>query len=93
MPERCPACLAGHFKPARAVFIRIYEGTLIHMPRVPAWKCDLCGLVYFDSTIISHIEVLIGEAGPPPNHYTPPPPLPAGDDGSADEAQIRAKTD
>lgn len=73
MPETCPACQVGQLKPTQSVFVRVYEDTLIHVPNIPAWKCDVCGLIFFDSMTIRRTEVLIGEAGPPPNHFHPVP--------------------
>lgn len=54
------------------VYVHVYDSTLVHIPNVPAWKCDVCGMSLFDDEAIRRIEVLIGEAGPPPNHYTAP---------------------
>jgi YgiT-type zinc finger domain-containing protein len=93
MPEKCPVCLSGSLKPTRSVFVRVYEDTLIHVPNVPAWKCDICGLIYFDSSTIRRTEVLIGEAGPPPNRYHPAPPMPAADDKPAEDPRPPAETD
>jgi YgiT-type zinc finger domain-containing protein len=71
MVRVCPSCQVGHLKPIRSVFTRVYDGTLIHAPQVPAWKCDLCGDAFFDTAAIHRIETLLGEAGPPPNRHIP----------------------
>jgi YgiT-type zinc finger domain-containing protein len=50
-------------------YVQVYNGTLIHAPNVTAWKCDLCGATIFDPDAVRRVEVLAGEAGPPPNRH------------------------
>jgi YgiT-type zinc finger domain-containing protein len=76
-------------------YIQIYNGTLIHAPNVPAWKCDICGQTFFDPDAVRRIDVLAGEAGPPPNRHAvtriddPVSPAPAED--TSDSFHSRSK--
>ncbi len=74
MLTRCPACQIGHLQAARTPYVRVYEGTLVNVPDVLSWRCDVCGTAFYDSDTVRRLEVLIGEAGPPPNRFLPHPP-------------------
>ena len=73
MDELCPVCEAGHLNQVNTTYVQVYAGTLVHAPNVAAWKCDICGGWFFDPAAIRRVDVLVGEAGPPPNHHTPAP--------------------
>ena len=73
MPRTCPVCSMGHLAPTGAPYMQILNGTLIQAPMITAWKCDICGESFFDGQAVRRLETLIGETGPPPNHYAPPP--------------------
>lgn len=83
MSNSCPVCQMGRLHETRAVYVRVYEGTLVNVPDVATLRCDVCGTVFYDPDLIRSVEVLIGEAGPPPNHFTP---AAASAGGAADEA-------
>jgi YgiT-type zinc finger domain-containing protein len=53
------------------VYLRQYGGTLICVPNTPAWVCDTCRSSQFDPESIRRIEMLVGQAGPPPNRHQP----------------------
>jgi YgiT-type zinc finger domain-containing protein len=72
MINPCPVCQVGKLKLTRAVFVRVYNGTLVHVPNVETWKCDVCGHSFYDPVLIRQVEVLIGESGPPPNRHPVP---------------------
>lgn len=72
MNNFCPVCQVGRLREMRAVYIRVYEGTLVNVPNVETLRCDYCGSSFYDPDTIRSVEVLVGEAGPPPNHFTPP---------------------
>jgi len=67
LPQYCPACKVGRLIPTRRTYVYQYGETLVQSPDVPALKCDACRLVLFDEDALARIELLIGEAGPPPN--------------------------
>ena len=79
MSTTCPACQVGHLKAIKTTYARVYDDTLIQVPNIAAWKCDICGETLYDPETIRRLEVLIGEAGPPPNRHVSPPAL-AGND-------------
>src|SRR5260370_35754059 len=70
----CPACHLGHLDLRLTVYVRMFGETLIHVPNTPAWECDVCHHRQFDPASVQRIEMLVGQAGPPPNPYRPPAP-------------------
>ena len=70
----CPVCHLGHLDLRLTVYVRMFGETLIHVPNMPAWECDVCHHRQFDPASIQRIEMLVGQAGPPPNRYRPPAP-------------------
>lgn len=89
--ETCPSCGVGQLKPTKTVYVQIYAGTLVSVPNVPAWVCDVCRLTLFDSPAIERIEFLIGESGPPPNQHVAAPPSDPAPVEDADEARAGAE--
>ncbi len=88
MPDACPTCEVGHLSQLQTVYVQVYESTLVHAPHVTAWKCDLCGEWFFDPDAIRRLDVLVGEAGPPPNRHALQPARSARPaDDSPDSAQ------
>ncbi|NLX08561.1 MAG: YgiT-type zinc finger protein [Chloroflexi bacterium] len=87
LPETntCPSCQVGLLRPTRQVYVHLYNGTLVHAPNVPAWRCDVCGASFYDSKTLNRIELLIGDAGPPPNHHLPTPEAPDDRPAHAEE--------
>ncbi len=78
MPEKesqenwtCPNCHLGRLSPKVRTFVHQYEETMLCVPATPGWECDVCHVIQFDPIAIQRIETLIGQAGPPPNHYQP----------------------
>ena len=69
----CPYCHLGHMRPRIAVYVRQFGETLVNVPNTPAWECDVCHHRQFDPASVQRIELLVGQAGPPPNHYRPTP--------------------
>ncbi|GEM_PF-1116099 len=67
----CPECHVGHLSYTLTSYVHQYAGTMIAVPNTPAWKCDICHSCHFDPMAVQHIETLIQQAGPPPNHYKP----------------------
>jgi YgiT-type zinc finger domain-containing protein len=71
------------------VYLRQYGGTLICVPNTPAWVCDTCHSSQFDPESIRRIEMLVGQAGPPPNRYQPSPAQPQGQTQPQGQSQSR----
>ncbi len=67
--ETCPHCNIGHLHPKRLTYVQVYNGTLVHIPNVPARRCDVCGQVFFNTEKLRQFEVTIGQAGLPPNRH------------------------
>jgi YgiT-type zinc finger domain-containing protein len=82
MSDTCPACQMGRLNLIRTTYTHIYDDTLIQVPNIAAWKCDVCGEIFYDPDAVRRIEVLIGEAGPPPNRHIPAP-APTGNERSS----------
>lgn len=83
VPITCPRCGVGHLLATRLTYIHLYDNTLIHAPNTAAWRCDVCGLTVFDPDAVRRIDVLAGEAGPPPNFHAPGVAHPASADTPA----------
>jgi YgiT-type zinc finger domain-containing protein len=67
----CQTCHIGHVNLRLTTYIQQYGETLISVPNTPAWICDVCHEQQFDASSIQRIELLVGQAGPPPNRYRP----------------------
>ncbi len=67
----CPHCLVGRMHLRLITYVHVYNDTMVSVPNTPAWKCDFCHAVEYDVDALMRIEALVGEAGPPPNHYRP----------------------
>jgi len=76
----------------RRTYIRLYGATLVHAPDVPAWRCDACRLVIFDQPALDRIELLVGQAGPPPNVAAARPARPA-ETSPTDHASLEDQPD
>jgi YgiT-type zinc finger domain-containing protein len=69
MHDICPVCQMGRMHEVVTTYVALYAGTLVHMPNVRAWRCDICRETYFDDQAIREIEALIGVDGLPPNQH------------------------
>lgn len=67
--DSCPYCGIGKLHAATRTHVLVYADTLIHIPNIPTQKCDVCGQYFFEDTHLRRFEVMIGEAGPPPNYH------------------------
>lgn len=65
--EHCPFCSVGRLHAEARTYVHVYGGTLVHIPNVPARRCDVCGQIFFDEQVLRRSEILIGDSGPPPN--------------------------
>jgi len=93
MNDRCHTCQIGLLQPTRATYTRLINGTLIQAPNTPAWRCDVCGELVFAPEVEQRVELLLGEAGPPPNEHSEAgprrPDAPASADDAADAPPAR----
>ena len=62
----------GHLKPTGNPYLQLVNSTLIQAPTIMGWKCDVCGESYYDGRAVRELDLLINDAGPPPNRYMPP---------------------
>lgn len=65
----CPICHSGQMHLKLITFTQVYNQTLVSVPNTPAWECDFCHIIEYDSQAINRIDVLVGQAGPPPNRH------------------------
>jgi YgiT-type zinc finger domain-containing protein len=63
----CPACQIGRLHLHPVTYTHLYLGTLVCVPNTPAWQCDFCHAIEYDSGAVQRIEALVGQSGPPPN--------------------------
>ncbi len=71
--QTCPLCQVGRLHPTRTPYVHVYEDTLVQVPGIAGWKCDICGLTLFESAAVRRIELLIDADGLPPNRHPPAP--------------------
>jgi hypothetical protein len=72
MAHTCPVCSAGHLHTTGIPYMQMANETLIQAPTIMGWKCDICGETFFDGRAVRQLELLINEAGPPPNRFSAP---------------------
>jgi YgiT-type zinc finger domain-containing protein len=65
----CPICQVGRLHLRLVTYVNLYDRTLVSVPNTPAWECDFCHTVEYDSESLQRIEALVGQAGPPPNRH------------------------
>lgn len=63
----CPICQIGRTHLKLVTFTQVYGRTLVSVPNTPARVCDFCHAIEYDSQAMNRIEILVGQAGPPPN--------------------------
>ncbi len=76
----------------RRTYNRLYGATLVHAPDVLAWRCGVCRLVIFDQPAVDRIELVVGQAGPPPNIAAARPARPA-EPSSTDQTSLEDQPD
>jgi hypothetical protein len=62
----CPRCEIGMLHPGHATYVRTIQGTLISVPDMLVWTCDLCRYQEFDEENVARVEALLHEAAPTP---------------------------
>lgn len=68
-PLPCPACQVGRLHLRLVTYSHVYGETLVSVPNTPAWECDVCHTLQYDTHSVQRIEALIDQAGPPPNRH------------------------
>jgi YgiT-type zinc finger domain-containing protein len=58
--EFCESCHAGSLQPCRAPYAHWHDGQFIVVPGIPAWRCDFCSEVFFDSAALTRLVLLLG---------------------------------
>jgi|SRR5579859_3930719 len=68
----CPECHIGRLSPTRTTYVHQYGETMISIPNIPAWRCDVCHACQYDDQPIGWLEtIIIGQSNLPPNRYQP----------------------
>ncbi|MEP7292167.1 MAG: hypothetical protein ABI835_10300 [Chloroflexota bacterium] len=75
----CPRCQVGNLQTETATYTCIHNGSLLSMPNIPVWKCDICQYTEFDYDTLTQIEALTGRLGMPDDRVRAPSKLPAVD--------------
>ncbi len=65
----CPICHVGRLHLRLVTYVNVYHHTLVSVPNTPAWACDFCHTIEYDTESVQRIEALVGQAGPPPNRH------------------------
>lgn len=67
----CPRCQIGYLQPGLTTYSGIYHGTLLSVPNVPTWTCDICQYQEYDDVAMLHLEALVGDFTPPADTIRP----------------------
>jgi YgiT-type zinc finger domain-containing protein len=69
----CPVCHVGRMYKRQTAYVNQYGETVVSVPHMPAWVCDVCHERVFDEAALQHVEMLLGQSLLPPNRYRPAP--------------------
>jgi YgiT-type zinc finger domain-containing protein len=67
----CPACHIGRLNLRKVTYTCQYGETLVNVPNMSAWVCDVCHEQHYDPSMLFRLELLIGQSLLPPNRYRP----------------------
>lgn len=57
----CPRCQIGTMQPTTATYTAMYRGSLLSIPNIPAWTCDICQYTEYEDMAMGRLEALAGE--------------------------------
>ena len=87
-PAACPHCQAGNLNLKRVVYAGWYGSQFVTIPNFPAWVCDVCGSLEYDSAALEQVRLVLGreastaaEAGRRASTNPSPAPAPARPSG------------
>lgn len=81
----CPRCQIGNLNATTATYSATFNGMLLSVPNVPAWKCDICGYLEFEDDALAQIEGLVGHFGLPDDRTRPASKIPPMDSDQPDK--------
>jgi YgiT-type zinc finger domain-containing protein len=58
--EFCAVCHVGSLRPHRATYARWHEGQFVIRPGMLAWRCDFCGMTFYDDAALARLALLLG---------------------------------
>ncbi|MDX2137888.1 MAG: hypothetical protein SF123_07310 [Chloroflexota bacterium] len=58
--QPCPRCQIGHLQRGQATFTAVYQNTLLSVPNVADWSCDICQYHEFDYDVLRQVELVTG---------------------------------
>ncbi len=61
----CPRCQIGRCHPDRITYVRMFEGSLLRVPNMPAYTCDVCGYQELEAAAMTRLELLVGKLDAP----------------------------
>jgi YgiT-type zinc finger domain-containing protein len=56
----CPQCYIGRCRPSQATYTFVHEESLVSVPDIPAYICDICGYQMFDDDALDSIWKMMG---------------------------------
>ena len=57
----CPSCQIGFCHPGKGTYLRMVGDSLVSVPDMALWKCDICEYEEFDRESVMHLEALLGQ--------------------------------
>lgn len=61
----CPRCQIGRCHPDRITYVHMYEGSVLRVPNMPAYTCDVCGYQELEPAAMARLEMLVGKLDTP----------------------------
>jgi len=79
MIENCNRCRIGRLQAITTPYLTKINGHIMVMPDIPAYHCDMCGLVRYDQQFLVNIEKLLDQFISPSYTQETNHPLQVGD--------------
>jgi hypothetical protein len=61
----CPRCQVGHCQRSVMPYLKMYGDTLVNVPEMPVWSCDICGFYEFEREVLTRVDHLISGGSAP----------------------------
>jgi hypothetical protein len=55
----CPHCQVGHCQRSTTPYLGVHGNTLVSVPDMPIWMCDICGHFEYEREALLRLETLM----------------------------------
>lgn len=56
----CPHCQIGSLNPTVETYSLVFGSSILSVPDIPAWRCDICAYLEYDEDALIRLDLLIG---------------------------------